>query len=162
VLGLVAAVIALGAFGLFDLTRPSDKRTHLGRLFETTESRGWSGLWTVIERKIYENLSVLLRSTWMLVVLVGVAFIAYVYRRHRNRLRAIVDWVPEMGASFIGFAIVATLGFAVNDSGIAIPGMMLSVFTPTIVALLVLAHRRLPPREPAPPQTEPAREPVRA
>jgi hypothetical protein len=162
VLGLVAAVIALVAFGLFDLTRPSDKRTHLGRLFETTESRGWAGLWTVIERKIYENLSVLLRSTWMLVVLAGVAFIAYVYSRHRTRLRAIVDWVPEMRASFIGFAIVATLGFAVNDSGIAIPGMMLSVLTPTIVVLLVAAQRRVAPSEPAPPQAEPARAPVRA
>jgi hypothetical protein len=162
VLGLAAAVIALVAFGLFDLTRPSDKRTHLGRLFETTESRGWAGLWTVIERKIYENLSVLLRSTWMLVVLVGVAFIAYVYSRHRTRLRAIVEWVPEMRASFIGFAIVATLGFAVNDSGIAIPGMMLSVFTPTIVVLLVAAQRRVAPSEPAPRQAEPARAPVRA
>jgi hypothetical protein len=162
VLGLVAAVIALVAFGLFDLTRPSDKRTHLGRLFETTESRGWAGLWTVIERKIYENLSVLLRSTWMLVVLAGVAFIAYVYSRHRTRLRAIVDWVPEMRASFIGFAIVATLGFAVNDSGIAIPGMMLSVLTPTIVVLLVAAQRRVAPSEPAPPQAEPARAAVRA
>jgi hypothetical protein len=67
-----------------------------------------------------------------------------------------------MQASFIGFAIVATLGFAVNDSGIAIPGMMLSVFTPTIVALLVAAQRRVPPPEAAPPETEPAREPVRA
>jgi hypothetical protein len=162
VLGLGAAFIALVAFGLFDLTRPSDKRTHLGRLFETTESRGWSGLWTVIERKIYENLSVLLRSTWLLVVLVGLAFIAYVFSRHRNRLRAIVEWVPELRASFLGFAIVATLGFAVNDSGIAIPGMMLSVFTPTVVALLVAAHRRVPPREPAPPEAEPARAPVRA
>jgi Na+/citrate or Na+/malate symporter len=95
-------------------------------------------------------------------VLVGVAFIAYVYSRHRTRLRAIVDWVPEMRASFIGFAIVATLGFAVNDSGIAIPGMMLSVFTPTIVVLLVAAQRGVAPSEPAPPQAEPARAPVRA
>src|SRR5207248_244029 len=39
----------------------------------------------------------------------------------------------ELRASYVGFAIVATLGFAANDSGIAIPGMMLSVFTPVIV-----------------------------
>jgi hypothetical protein len=155
-LGLVAAVIAVAAFGLFDLTRPSDKRTHLGRLFETTESRGWSGFWTVIERKIYENLSVLLRSTWLLVVLTVLGFLAYVYSRRRERLRAIVEWVPELGASFVGFAIVAVLGFALNDSGIAIPGMMLSVFNATIITLLVATRRRVAPPEVVPPAAEPA------
>ncbi len=155
-LGLVAAVIALVAFGLFDLTRPSDKQTHLGRLFETTESRGWSGFSTVIERKIYANLSVLLGSTWLLVVLAVLGFLAYVYSKRRDRLQAIVEWVPEMRASYVGFAIVATLGFAANDSGIAVPGMMLSVLNPTIVALLVLAQRRVPPSEEVPAEAEPA------
>jgi hypothetical protein len=155
-LGLLAAVVALVAFGLFDLTRPSDKQTHLGRLFETTQSRGWSGFSTVIERKIYENLSVLLGSTWLLVVLAVLGFLAYVYSKRHDRLQAIVEWVPELRASYVGFAIVATLGFAANDSGIAVPGMMLSVLNPTIVALLVLAQRRVPPSEEVPAETEPA------
>jgi hypothetical protein len=155
-LGLVAAVIALVAFGLFDLTRPSDKQTHLGRLFETTQTRGWSSFSTVIERKVYANLSVLLGSTWLLVVLAVLAFLAYVYSRRRDRLQAIVAWVPELRASYVGFAVVATLGFAANDSGIAIPGMMLSVLNPTIVVLLVLASRRVPTSEPVPPEAEPA------
>ena len=52
------------------------------------------------------------------------------------------------------------LGFAVNDSGIAVPGMMLSVLNPTVVALLVLVQRRAAtgpaaPAEAAPPETEP-------
>jgi hypothetical protein len=154
--GLLAAVVALVAFGLFDLTRPSDKQTHLGRLFETTQSRGWSGFSTVIERKIYANLSVFLGSTWLFVVLAVLGFLAYVYSKRRNRLQEIVDWVPELRASYVGFAIVAALGFAANDSGIAIPGMMLSVLTPVIVVLLVLAYRRVPPSEPVPPEVEPA------
>jgi hypothetical protein len=64
--------------------------------------------------------------------------------------------VPELRASYVGFAIVATLGFAVNDSGIAVPGMMLSVLNPTIVALLVLAQRRVPLSEEVPAEAEPA------
>ncbi|HEY4396049.1 MAG TPA: hypothetical protein VGO28_00105 [Acidimicrobiia bacterium] len=155
-IGAVATVVALVAFGAFDLTRPSDKRTHLGRLLETLQTRGWSGVSTVIQRKIYANLSVLLGSTWLLVVLAVLAFLAYTYSRRRDRLQAIVDWVPELRASYVGFAILATLGFALNDSGIAIPGMMLSVLMPVIVVLLVLAHRRVPPGEPAPPEVEPA------
>jgi hypothetical protein len=153
-LAVVATVLALVAFGLFDLTRPSDKRTHLGRLFETTQSRGWSGLATVIERKIYANLSVFLRSTWLLAVIIVLAFLAYLYSRYGDRLRAITEWVPELRASFIGFAIVSVLGFALNDSGIAVPGMMLSVLNPTVVALLVLAQRRVVPSPVEPAEAE--------
>jgi hypothetical protein len=79
-----------------------------------------------------------------------------VYSKRRNRLQEIVDWVPELRASYVGFAIVAVLGFAANDSGIAIPGMMLSVLAPVIVVLLVLASRRVPTSEPVPPEVEPA------
>lgn len=154
-LALVAAVVALLAFGLFDLTRPSDKQTHLGRLIETARTRGWSGFSTVIERKIYENLSVFLQSTWLLVVIIVLAFVAYLYSRHRERLRAITDWVPTLRASFIGFAILSVLGFAVNDSGIAVPGMMLSVLNPTIIALLVLVQRRVAPGPSEPAEAAP-------
>jgi tellurite resistance protein TehA-like permease len=123
---------------------------------------------TVIERKIYENLSVFLQSTWLLVVIIVLAFLAYLYNRHRDRLHAITDWVPELRASFIGFAIVSVLGFALNDSGIAIPGMMLSVLNPTVVVLLVLVQRRVTrgptaPAEAAPPEARPPEpEPVPA
>jgi hypothetical protein len=138
---IATAVVAVLAFGAFDLTRPSDERTHLGRLFETTESRGWSGLSTVIRRKISENLEVLFTSEWLIIVLLVLVFLAYLYARHRERLREIVQRAPEMRAAFIGFAILAVLGFALNDSGIAIPGMMLSVLNATIIVLFVTVKR---------------------
>jgi hypothetical protein len=154
-----AALAAVLAFGAYDLTRPSDERTHLGRLFETGGSRGWSGVWTVIERKVSENFAVLFTSEWLIIVLVVLAFLAYLFARHRDMLREIVQHVPEMRAALVGFAILAVLGFALNDSGIAIPGMMLSVLNATIVTLLVTLRRPAgPPLEEAPAVSE--REPV--
>jgi hypothetical protein len=148
---IAGAVAAVLAFGAFDLTRPADERTHLGRLFETTGSRGWSGLWTVIQRKIAQNLEVLFTSEWLIIVLLMLVFLAYLSVRHRERLREIVQRVPEMRAAFIGFAILAVLGFAFNDSGIAIPGMMLSVLNATIIVLFVtLGRPSVPPAEAAP------------
>jgi hypothetical protein len=99
----------------------------------------------------------------LLIVIIVLAFLAYLYARHHDRLRAITEWVPELRASFIGFAILSVLGFAVNDSGIAVPGMMLSVLNPTIVALLVLVARRVAPAPAAPPEpATPEAEPVPA
>ncbi|MDQ6855176.1 MAG: hypothetical protein M3046_16070 [Actinomycetota bacterium] len=155
-----AAVAAVLAFGAYDLTRPSDQRTHLGRLFETAGSRGSSGVLVVILRKLSENISALFGSReWLIIVVVGLTFLAYLFARHRDRLADIVRKVPEMRAAFIGFAILSVLGFALNDSGIAIPALMLAVLDATIITLLVVL------RTPAPPPADtaasiPDREPV--
>jgi hypothetical protein len=154
-----AAVMAVLAFGAYDLTRPSDQQTHLGRLFETGGSRGWSGVWTVIHRKIEENLGVLFNSQWLIIVVVVLVFLAYLLTRHRELLRGMVRQLPEMRAAFIGFAILTVLGFALNDSGIAIPALMLAVLNATIITLLVTFRSPAPsPPEGAP--AVPEREPV--
>lgn len=146
-----AAVAAVLLFGVYDLTRPSDERTHLGRLFETGESRGWSGVWTVIQRKIDQNLGVLFRSQWLIIVVVVLAFLAYVLVRHPERLRQVVRQIPEMRAAFIGFAILSVLGFLLNDSGIAIPGLMLAILNASIITLFVTLRKPdLPPPEEPP------------
>ena len=162
VLSLLAALTAVIAFGFIDLTRPADQRTHLGRLFQTTGSEGWSGLWTVIQRKVVENLSVLFTSTWLLMVLLVLGFLAYMYSRRRERLHGIVEWVPELRASLIGFTIIAILGFGLNDSGIAVPGMMLTVLNASVITLLVATRSRVPPADLPPAESEPARVPTRA
>ncbi len=146
-----AAVAAVLLFGAYDLTRPSDERTHLGRLFETGGSRGWSGFWTVIQRKIDENVGVFFRSQWLIIVVLVLAFLAYLLARHRERLRGIVRQIPEIRAAFIGFAILSVLGFVLNDSGIAIPGLMLAILNASIITLIVTLRSPdfLPPEEPA-------------
>jgi hypothetical protein len=159
VLSVAAAIAAVVVFGAIDLARPSDERTHLGRLFETIESRGWSGFSTVIERKISQNLNVLFTSPWLIIVVLMIVFLAYLFARHRERLRGIVQRVPEMRAAFIGFAILAILGFALNDSGIAIPGMMLAVLNGTILTLF-LTLRAPAPSLPDEPTVIPERAPV--
>jgi hypothetical protein len=95
----------------------------------------------------------------LIVVVIVLAFLAYLFARHRERLAGVLRRVPEMRAAFIGFAILSVLGFALNDSGIAIPGLMLAVLNATIITLFLAS------RSPAPPPTGtrasvPDREPV--
>jgi hypothetical protein len=61
-----------------------------------------------------------------------------------------VRQIPEMRAAFIGFAILSVLGFVLNDSGIAIPGLMLAILNASIISLFVTL------RSPAPPPLEEA------
>jgi hypothetical protein len=126
---------ALAAFSLFDLARPSSQRSHLGRLLEQIDADGWGAFTQVVERKAEANMSVLTRSPWTLMVPAALAFVAYLVYRSPSALGAIQRRVPQVRAALAGLLLAGVLGFALNDSGIAVPGMMLGVLNPVLIYL---------------------------
>jgi hypothetical protein len=134
---VVGVVVALAAFTALDMARPPERRTHLGRLVERVEDRGIGDLVVVIQRKLADNLGSLRQSVWGFVLPIALAFALWLAFRARHRLVALRDAIPEVTIAGIGLAIVATLGWALNDSGIAIPGVMLTVAIAALVWLLV-------------------------
>lgn len=136
VLGTVLAVVGLA---VADLTRPETSRTHLGRLLSNTLDNGFGAFETVILRKLNANLSVLTSSIWTLMLPVVFIFIALVFWRAPSRMRTISDEILQERAAVVGLSLALVLGFALNDSGIAIPGMMLGVISASLVHLMVRA-----------------------
>lgn len=130
---LVVFVLA----GMVDLARPEESRTHLGRLFEDIGANGFEAFETVVVRKIGANLTVLGSSEWTLMLPVAFAFILYLIWRAPGRLQRLREVIPEERAARVGFVIAATLGFALNDSGIAVPGLMLGVMNASLVYLVL-------------------------
>jgi hypothetical protein len=168
VVGIAAAVAAVAAFGALDMTRPSEQRTHLGRLIERTADGGWDAFATVIARKLDANFDVLFSSVWTVmfpIVLTGLAYLVY---RAPGRLAGIEKRIPPFRASLAGLAVLAALGFALNDSGIAVPAVMLGVVTPVMIVITVRGEREEPARavprafarETRPPVTSPEQEPA--
>ena len=95
---------------------------------------------TTLHRKLAANWSTLFTSVWAWTVPIAVVllvFMAYLMRRAPGRLLAVKAAVPEWRAGCIGLAVIAVLGFGLNDSGISIPGVMLGVFLPVLVYMLV-------------------------
>jgi hypothetical protein len=139
-----AAVAALMIFGVLDLALPEGSRSHLGRLFERVGDEGWSSFFTVIHRKADQNLSVLLSSVWLWMVPIVVGLVGWLLWQAPERVRGIYERYPELRASTFGFVVVAAVGFALNDSGIATPGVMLGVFNCVFVALVTEQPSPLP------------------
>ena len=133
----VATVVLFLAIGFLDLSRPSGDRTHLGRLFESVGDEGWSAFETVVVRKLGANLSVLTSSVWTLMLPAVFAFLGYLVWRAPGKLRLIGERIPEIRAAVAGLITLGVLGFALNDSGIAVPGMLIGVVNASLVYLLI-------------------------
>jgi hypothetical protein len=139
-----AAVVLLGVFAAFDASRPEDKQTHLGRLVHRTSNGGWGAFTTVVHRKIDANLAVLFRSQWTVMFPLVLACVLYLLIARAPGLRPVVARVSELRATLIGLAVLAVLGFALNDSGIAVPGLMLGVVAPVLIVIAVRGEDAFP------------------
>ena len=134
---LIGLVVAVAAFTALDMARPPDSRTHLGRLVERVNDRGIGDLVVVLQRKLGDNLGSLRSSVWGLVLPITLVLVYWLIKRAPARLRAVDVAVPEGRIGGIGLAIVALFGYALNDSGVAIPGVMLVIAIAAFVWLLV-------------------------
>ena len=141
----LAAVGLLAIFAAIDMSRPASKRTHLGRLVASGEGKG--GLHSVsvlLQRKLSENTGILFSSIWTIMLPVVFAGIAYLIYRAPGRMRGLHERIPQLSAALVGLGVVMVLGTALNDSGIAIAGVMLGVMTPVLVVVTMRGDRARP------------------
>jgi len=136
-----AAVAVLGAFLAFDLSRAAEERTHLGRLFEDVQTRGFEVFIDTVERKISTNLRVFTSTIYTYFVPPALAFMAWLLLRPKNRWEELARRHPTLRAGLIGGLILSVLGFAVNDSGIVVPATILSYLVPVALLAHLLMER---------------------
>jgi hypothetical protein len=135
-IGLLGGVlVAVGlVVGFVDLTRPADRRTHVGRFFEKIGNDGPSAFTEVIGRKLGLMLRTFSNTGWVLVVAIALAAFVYVARR-TDLLTRLLAWITTMRAGLVAFATLIVLATVLNDSGVQVTGMMTAVFVPTFVIL---------------------------
>jgi hypothetical protein len=133
---IAGVVVAIGGFTALDVSRPPDSRTHLARLVLRIHDRGIGDFMVILQRKLSDNLGSLTHSVWGFILPIVLVLVLWLVRRAPERLAAIRSAAPETTTGLIGFAILAVLGYALNDSGIAIPGVMLSILVSCAVWLL--------------------------
>jgi hypothetical protein len=138
---VLGAIAVLGVFLAFDLARPADAQTHLARLFEDVRARGAGAFSDTIGRKITTNLRVFTSTIWTYFVPPALGFIAWLLLRPRNRWQRLAHEYPTLRAGLIGGLVLCVLGFAVNDSGIVVPAMVLSYLVPVALLAHLLLER---------------------
>lgn len=143
-----AAVVT--AFAVVDWLRPPADRTHLGRFVETVLD---GGLADVVGRKLAQNLANLGGSWLTLLAVAGIAVVALVLARPLRGAATAPDggdyaWLssgaplttlgteaPMLRPGVLALAVTLGIGFVVNDSGILIPALGVSVAVPLLVTV---------------------------
>lgn len=134
------ALVLLGVAAGIDLTRPAAERTHLGRVVQNLLVDP-SSLLTTLRRKVLANLSVLRKSSFSLLVPLFVAFLVALGYRRASLMRELISTHPVLRPVLLATLVAAVLGFVLNDSGVAVPGVMLGVLNPLLVySLTTLPH----------------------
>ncbi|WP_240780102.1 hypothetical protein, partial [Nonomuraea zeae] len=156
IVGLIGAAL-IGAISVFDWLRPESERTHLGAFVQQLMD---GQAWTVIGRKLSAMIGVTI-GNWSLTLLslVALAFLFLVLARPSrwgaSALGQAYDLAPPLRAGLFGALTCAFVGFLMNDSGIAIPAMALTVAVPLTLAACVRALQLATPTRPEP-RSEPA------
>ncbi len=133
-----ATGVVIAVFAAIDLARPESERTHLGRLVSgLLDSEGGGSLGDTLQRKVNTNINILTSSIWTLTIPFALGLMVFLARRNRGFLRDLQEDVPGIRPMLAGGLIVAVLGFALNDSGVAVPAMMFAVLLPYLTYVLL-------------------------
>jgi hypothetical protein len=132
ILGAVLVVAGL-LVGFADFLRPRDQQTHIGRFFDEMVNGAPGDSFLTIRRKLDANLSSFggTKLLWLLPVVVVLVW--YLWRVRGGRIRPLYRSVPVVRHTALALAVVAVLGYALNDSGVAIPAVMALVFECALV-----------------------------
>ncbi|NUW37108.1 hypothetical protein HTZ77_37750 [Nonomuraea sp. SMC257] len=152
-----AGAALIGAIAFFDWLRPAAQRTHLGNFVQQIID---GQALTVVGRKFGAMIGVTV-GNWSLTLLsvVALAFLFLVLDRPSrwgaSALGQAYALAPPLRAGLFGALTCAFIGFLINDSGIAIPAMALTMAVPLALAASVRALQLSRPTTPERP-SEPA------
>ncbi len=133
-------VLAFLAVGFLDHLRPTTEQSHLGRFFGSLLDGGAAD---IVLRKAQQNLGILVSSNLTILVPFALAFVIYVLARPTSwgsrALQRSYETVTTLRAGLVAWVVTMTIGFFVNDSGVAIPAVGAAVAVPLLIAMSVTA-----------------------
>ena len=128
----LAGVVVVGGLGWLDYLRPPDARSHFGRFVGTVVD---GTAWHTIERKWLTSWELLFMGPHTMAALGLAIGLVYAVLRPPAALRRAYDAHEALRPMLLSTVALAAIGFATNDSGVAIPAVISLVSVPTTLAL---------------------------
>ncbi|MEA2497901.1 MAG: hypothetical protein QOH26_306, partial [Actinomycetota bacterium] len=141
VLAILIAGALLTAFAAIDLARPEDQQTHLARLVDDIKQEGTGAFTDALDRKLDANIGVFGESPASFLIPPIWALFAWLVLRGKGRWQILRARHPELHAALVGGLSLALFGGVVNDSGVVVVAVVMSVLAPVAVVMLLDGER---------------------
>jgi hypothetical protein len=142
---LGSVLVAAGVLvGFADLLRPRSQQTHIGRFFDSIINGDGRDSFLTIRRKLDANFASFSGTKLIWVLPVVAVLVWYLWRMRGSRIRPLYRSVPVVRQTVLAIAVVAFLGDALNDSGVAIPAVMAVVFECALVYVALVTDPIVP------------------
>lgn len=138
---IAAGGVAVGSvlvFAFVDLARPAGSRTHLARIAEHVVGLRWNPIADSVTRRWQASLGSAELAGWALLAFVALTaggYLAVIGLRRRHAIRTPLVNPGAPRAAAVGLPVLAGLGLLANDSSFAVPGTMLIIVVPTLLAV---------------------------
>ena len=138
---LVLAGILLVAVGftVYDMARPVELQSHVGRAAHQILTGGWEEAWIIITRKLGMNIKLIGSTIWSWVFMVVLVVLALLVYRPVGAMKQLRQEKPYIVKAFIGIITGALVGLAINDSGI-VAASTTSIYLVVPLLLLMLHY----------------------
>jgi hypothetical protein len=133
----ILAVIMAAVLGLtfYDMSRPMQLESHIGRAANQIKSGGFKEALTIISRKFGMNVKLIHYTSWSWVLIVALGVLALLIYRPMDAMAKIKEQHPQILKGFVGIITGAVVGLIINDSGIIVAA---TICVYMIVPLLLL------------------------
>lgn len=136
-------VLFLVLLAVADWLRPASARSHLGSFVQAVLD-GTAG--DIVVRKLAQNVAFLLGSWLMPIIPVGLVLVVYVLARPTSRASRTLERAyrraPTLRPGLVALVVMFLIGFALNDSGIAIPAVGGTLMLPLVLEVWVRCLER--------------------
>jgi hypothetical protein len=133
----MAVIVLMSVLGItvYDMHRPAELQTHIGRAANQIMLGGWKEGLIIIARKLGMNVKLIRYTIWSRVFLVMLASLALLVYRPVGAMRKLRQDRPMIFKGFGGIITAAIVSLIINDSGI-VAAATISIYI--IVPLLLL------------------------
>lgn len=134
-IGIIALLVA--GLTYYDMSRPLELQTHIGRAANQIAAGGWQEMLQIISRKMSMNLKLIRYTIWSYVFIVILLVISLLVYRPVGAMRQLMLQHPYIVKGFAGIITGAIVGLLINDSGI-VAASTTSIYLVVPLLLLML------------------------
>ncbi len=135
---VLVTVLIVGAFLAYDLARPVDSQSHLGRFASLVMQNGLPELINVIQRKLAINIKLIVNITiWARVLLVSIVALGILFYRPVGVMQILRQKYPSLYIGFVGVIVGSLVALTFNDSGIVAAATMMIYCSAPLIYLVI-------------------------